>query len=167
MPALIVHYFSNMLHIQIVQIGKTKAKYLMEGENEFLKRLKRYADIETITLNEEYGAMDKKKIIKKEGEAILSFLEKFSKDSYIIVLDINGKEYSSEQFAHLLEKFFVKGKIMFVIGGPYGLTEDVLNKADLRLSLSKMTFTHQMVRLFLLEQIYRAFTILEGRKYHY
>jgi 23S rRNA (pseudouridine1915-N3)-methyltransferase len=144
-----------MLHIQIIQVGKTKEKFFQEAENEFLKRLSRYAKI-TIDTVAEKGSDDGKKIIKK-----------IRNDSFVIVLDIKGVQHTSEEFAHLLDKIMMTGKVTFVIGGPHGLSEDVLERADLKLSFSKMTFTHQMIRLFLLEQIYRGFTILEGKTYHY
>ncbi|MBN1494295.1 23S rRNA (pseudouridine(1915)-N(3))-methyltransferase RlmH [Candidatus Peregrinibacteria bacterium] len=143
-----------MLHVQIIHIGKTKEKFFIEAENEFLKRLSRYAKIRTDII--ETGSNEDEKIQKRAW-----------KDSYKIVLEITGKAYSSEDFAGLLKKMGEKGKVTFIIGGPHGLPQAVINKADLKLSLSKMTFTHQMVRIFLLEQIYRGFTILEGKTYHY
>jgi 23S rRNA (pseudouridine1915-N3)-methyltransferase len=139
-----------MLHIQLIQVGKTKDKFFIEAENEFLKRLSRYAKIQIDTV--------------EEDEKILA---RTWKDSYKIVLEIKGKEYTSEEFAKLFEKIAIRGKVTFIIGGPFGLPKAVIESADLKFSMSKMTFTHQMIRIFLLEQIYRGFTILEGKKYHY
>ena len=139
-----------MLHIQIIQVGKTKDKFFIEAENEFLKRLSRYAKIQIDTV--------------EEDEKIPA---RVWKDSYKIVLEIKGKEFTSEEFAKILEKIAVRGKVTFIIGGPFGLPKNIIESADLKFSMSKMTFTHQMIRIFLFEQIYRGFTILEGKKYHY
>jgi len=138
-----------MLHIQIIQVGKTKEKFFIEAENEFIKRLSAYAKLQIDTVEED------------------KILNRAWKDSYKIVLEIKGKEFSSEDFAKLLGKIMEKGKVTFIIGGPFGLSKPVIEKADLKFSMSKMTFTHQMVRIILLEQIYRGFTILKGKKYHY
>lgn len=152
------------LSIKIIQIGKTKDKFFKEAEKEFLKRLKPFAKIEQITLKE--SKKEPKKAIEEEGKLIL---EKTDQNTYIIVLERTGLKVSSGKFAELIknQRDFGKGKITFIIGGPYGLSKEILQKANFQLSLSKMTFTHQMIRIFLLEQIYRAFTILEGKKYHY
>ncbi|MBU1446064.1 23S rRNA (pseudouridine(1915)-N(3))-methyltransferase RlmH [Patescibacteria group bacterium] len=153
-----------MLHIQIIQIGKTKDLYFIEAENEYRKRLGRYAKVESITLDAKKTGDDPAKLIQAEGELILG---KISADHFVIAMEIKGQQYSSEDFAKLLNKISLKGKATFIIGGPYGLSTEVLARADLKLSFSKMTFTHQMIRTILLEQIYRAFTILEGKSYHY
>lgn len=142
-----------MLHIRIIQVGKTKDSYFREAEDEYLKRLSPYAKVKVETVEQ--------KKIEIEGEAIL---KKIKDGDFVVALEINGKSYSSEEFAAFLRK---SEKITFVIGGPYGLSEDVLRRANSRLSFSKMTFTHQMVRIILLEQIYRGCTILAGKKYHY
>lgn len=153
-----------MLHIQIIQVGKTKEQYYKEAEEELSKRLSRYAKVEIVIIDEKKGITDISKTMQIEGVAIL---KRIPDGNYIIALDRKGDEYSSLEFAEFLKDTMVEGKLTFVIGGPYGLSEEVLNKADKKLSLSKMTFTHQMIRLFLLEQIYRAFTILKGKTYHY
>lgn len=144
-----------MLHIQIVQVGKTKDKYFKDAEDEFLKRLTPYAKIVIDTVE------------KKDADDSQKILNKIRKDSFVIALDINGVQHSSEEFAGLLDKIAVRGKVTFIIGGPHGLSKEVIERADLQLSFSKMTFTHQMIRVFLLEQIYRGFTILKGKTYHY
>lgn len=143
-----------MLHIQIIQVGKTKDKFFIDAEGEFIKRLSRYAKVQTDTIEADSG--EEEKIQKR-----------IWKDSYKVVLEIKGKEFSSEEFAKFLEKSGEKGKVTFIIGGPYGLPKSVIESADLKFSMSRMTFTHQMIRVFLLEQIYRGFTILEGKTYHY
>ena len=143
-----------MLHIQIIQVGKTREKFFIEAENEFLKRLSRYAKIQIDTIESDLNNDDK-------------ILKRIWKDSYKVVLEIKGQEFTSEEFSKFLEKMGIKGKVTFVIGGPHGLSNKVINAADFKLSLSKMTFTHQMVRIFLLEQIYRGFTLIEGKNYHY
>jgi 23S rRNA (pseudouridine1915-N3)-methyltransferase len=153
-----------MFKIQIIQISKTKEEY-KNLENEFFKRLQTFAELEIKTLNE--GKTDnKEKNILIEGEEILKNL---TKDSYVVALDSQGKEFSSLEFAKFTkqEKDFGVGKMTFIIGGPFGLAKKVLETANTKISLSKLTFTHQMVRIILLEQIYRAFTIINNRNYHY
>ena len=139
-----------MLHIQIIQVGKTKDSYFREAENEYVKRLGRYGKIKVDTVDTE------NKIISR-----------IDKNSYVIVLEIKGKQLSSEEFADKLNEIGKTGHVTFIIGGPYGLPKDVIDLSDFSLSFSKMTFTHQMMRVILLEQIYRACTIIEGKKYHY
>ena len=153
-----------MLHIQIIQIGKTKDSYFIEAENEYCKRLSKYAKLDIITLDAKKIVDDNEKLKKAEGKLILA---KISADNYVIAMEITGKEYSSEGFAELLDEIAIRGKVTFIIGGPYGLADEVLKRADLKLSFSRMTFTHQMIRTILLEQIYRAFTISTGKNYHY
>ncbi|MFC1599476.1 23S rRNA (pseudouridine(1915)-N(3))-methyltransferase RlmH [Patescibacteria group bacterium] len=140
-----------MLHIQIIQVGKTKDKMFGKIEAEFEKRLSRYAKLDIVTVD------DEEKII-----------DRCEKGSHKVALDMRGDQGSSEDFADFIQRRqFEGGKVTFIIGGPFGLSVPILESCDSKLSLSKMTFTHQMVRIFLLEQIYRAFTILEGKKYHY
>ena len=140
-----------MLHIQIIQIGKTKDKMFKDAEQEFEKRLSKYAKLDIVTVDDESKVLDR-----------------CEKGSHKVALDLKGDQGSSEDFADFIKRRqFDGGKVTFIIGGPFGLTLPVIDACDSKLSLSKMTFTHQMVRVFLLEQIYRAFTILEGKKYHY
>lgn len=140
-----------MLHIQIIQVGKTKDKMFGKIEAEFEKRLSRYAKLQIDT-------------VEKEDD----ILRRCEKGSHKVALDMRGDQGSSEDFADFIKRRqFDGGKVTFIIGGPFGLSVPVIDACDSKLSLSKMTFTHQMVRVFLLEQIYRAFTILEGKKYHY
>ena len=136
------------MKIKIVQVGKTKREY-EDLEAEFLKMLKAFCEVETVTVKELSG--DTRAL---EG-------------GYLVVLDEGGREVTSVEFAEVLKGCEAHGRITFVIGGAFGLDEAVREKADLVLSLSRMTFTHQMVRVFLLEQIYRGFCIMKGRDYHH
>ena len=136
--------------MRLIAVGKVKEKYLKEGVNEFTERISHYTKLDIVEVKD-MG-------VEKEGERIVSLLKGF-----VVVLVIDGKEYSSMEFSQLLKKH---NQITFVIGGPEGLSQKVIEKADLKLSLSKMTFLHEMSRLILLEQIYRGYTILKGKKYH-
>lgn len=139
-----------MLYLNIIQVGKTKDSFVKEAENEYMKRLGPYAKITVRTVFDD--------------EKIMSGLDR---DTYIISLVIKGKQLSSAAFANHLKKIGINKHITFVIGGPHGLPDEVMQASDMLLSFSSMTFTHQMIRMILLEQIYRACTIIEGKKYHY
>ena len=156
-----------MLKINFIVVDRTKASYLRKGEEEYLKRLRRFARYRYTEIKPEKAVkgIPDHEIMDKEGERILSKLEK---SDYLIALDKSGKQYSSINLASWLKKLSldVRGSVCFAIGGPVGLSEEVLKNADSVLSLSKMTMTHEMCRLLLLEQVYRAFTIIEGHKYH-
>ena len=155
------------MKIKIIALGKIKEKFLKDGIDEFLKRLTPYASIEIIEL----PAIEIKdenltnKILNQEGEKILSHIKP---QSFVITLEIQGKMFSSEEFAHKIEQLTNEGvgEIVFVIGSSCGLSNIVSARADLKLSLSKMTFLHQFARLLLVEQIYRAFKIIKGETYH-
>ena len=153
-----------MMHIDLICLGKLKEKFWREAETEYLKRLSAFAKINIHELKEEsFSEKDSAEIIKKkEAEKILSVLKK--QDGLIIVLDEHEKQFSSIAFAGQIKP---AGKLTFIIGGPLGLDESILKTANLKLSLSSMTFTHQMARVFLWEQIYRAMMINNNRKYHY
>jgi len=158
------------MNIKIIAVGKLKENYLKEGIAEYLKRLKPYAKVEIIEVAEEKepanaSPADEIMIKGREGERIL---EKVKPGSYLIALAIDGKQLSSEELADKLDNLALEGKsdIAMVIGGPLGLSEEVLKKADFKLSFSKMTFPHQLMRLILMEQIYRAFKIIKGELYH-
>lgn len=140
-----------MLKIKILKVGKLKEEY-KKAESEFLKRLKGFCDMEIID--------------KKDDTAIEKSL---NGDTHIIVLDRTGTQYSSEEFAEVIreQKDFGKGSITFVIGGPHGLAPEVIAKANQKLSFGKFTYTHQLAYILLLEQVYRATTILSNKKYHY
>lgn len=158
------------MNISVITIGKLKEKYLKAGIQEYLKRLSSYAKIEIIELAdekapEELSTAEMEQVKQKEGVKILS---KVSQDAYVIALAIDGKMKSSEELADSLDKLATYGrsKITFVIGGSLGLSDEVLDRADEKLSFSKMTFPHQLMRLILLEQIYRAFRINRNEPYH-
>ena len=158
------------MRINIVCVGKIKEKYLKLGIYEFKKRLSKYCKLEIIELEDEKAPenlSDKEMLIikEKEGKKILS---KIKDNSYVIALAIDGKNLSSEELAETINKLGVRGisNITFVIGGSLGLSDEVLSRADYKLSFSKMTFPHQLMRLILLEQVYRAYRINNGEPYH-
>ena len=155
------------MKIKIVALGKIKEKFLKEGIDEFLKRLTPYASLEIVELNpieiKDENLIEK--ILEQEGEKILTQIKP---NSYVITLEINGVIFSSEEFSKKLEEIGNQGigEIVFVIGSSCGIANTVSQRADLKLSLSKMTFLHQFARLLLVEQIYRAFKIQKGETYH-
>ncbi len=155
------------MKIVLLQIGKTDRDYLLAGVDDFFKRVSRLVPFEIISLPDikNRKSLNISEQIKKEGEAIRS---KLSKGDYIILLDERGKSLSSIQFAETLDSLFQSSskRIVFVIGGPYGLDQDLRKEANRILSLSKMTFSHQLVRLLFVEQLYRALSILGGLPYH-
>ena len=158
------------MRINIVCVGKIKEKYLKLGIDEFKKRLSKYCKLEIIELEDEKAPenlSDKEMLIikEKEGKKILS---KIKDNSYVIALAIDGKNLSSEELAETINKLGLRGisNITFVIGGSLGLSDEVLSRADYKLSFSKMTFPHQLMRLILLEQVYRAYRINNGEPYH-
>ena len=158
------------MKIQMICVGKIKEKYLKLGIDEFKKRLSKYCKLEIIELEDEKAPenlSDKEMLIikEKEGKKILS---KIKDNSYVIALAIDGKNLSSEELAQTINKLGVRGvsNITFVIGGSLGLSDEVLSRADYKLSFSKMTFPHQLMRLILLEQVYRAYRINNGEPYH-
>ncbi|MED1738113.1 23S rRNA (pseudouridine(1915)-N(3))-methyltransferase RlmH [Bacillus swezeyi] len=158
------------MNISIVAIGKLKEKYLKQGIDEYIKRLSAYAKVDIIELPDEKAPenlsdQDMRIIKDKEGERILS---KISPDAHVIALAIEGKMKSSEELADNMDRLatYGKSKVTFVIGGSLGLSDAVLKRADEKLSFSRMTFPHQLMRLILLEQVYRAFRINRGEPYH-
>lgn len=159
-----------MINIHLIAVGKLKERYWKEAEAEYLKRLQPSATIIFHELKEEsFTEKDPVDFIKeKEAKKILEVLEKI-KDSYIFILEEHGKQFSSvalaKQFSHLAMEQF--NNFTFIIGGPLGISESVRKRANTTLSLSPLTFTHQMTRVILLEQIYRAMMINTGRRYHY
>lgn len=158
------------MNIQIISVGKLKEKYLKMGIEEYTKRLGSYAKIDLVEVPDEKAPenlsdADMEIVKKKEGDRILS---KIGAETYVIALAIEGKMKSSEQLASDLESLMTYGrsKIAFVIGGSLGLHEDVMKRSDEKLSFSKMTLPHQLMKLVLVEQIYRAFRIMKGEPYH-
>jgi len=156
------------MNINLIVLGKLKESFWREAQSEYLKRLQGFAKVNIIELREEsFTEKDLAgKIKTKEAEKIITSLPK---DSFVVVMDENGKKFSSVQFSKHLNVLMDNkiGNITFIIGGPLGLDKKILDLANLKFSLSDLTFTHQMARVFLLEQIYRAFMIMGGRKYHY
>ncbi len=159
------------MRITIVTAGKIKEKYLTAGINEFLKRLGPFANVKIIEINEEKmkdnpSEAEKQQTLAQEGQRLL---KQVPEGSYLIVLDVYGQQLSSEKLAEKIQSLGLQGKsnITFLIGGAFGLSQEVRQAADFRLSFSPMTFTHQMIRLLLVEQIYRAFKINRGEKYHW
>ena len=149
--------------IKIIAVGYLKEKYLKEAVEEYTKRIKKYTNIEIIEVKDE-GIVEINKALKLEEEKILKHI---SEKDFLITLEIEGKEYNSEEFAKNIEKITIENSnITFIIGGSYGISDEIKNKANLHLSFSKMTFPHQLFRVLLLEQIYRAYKINNNEKYH-
>ncbi len=158
------------MKIDIVCVGKIKEKFFTQALEEYRKRLSAYCDLSVIEVKDENtpdnaSAAVVDGILKTEGERLMS---KLREDAYVIALDIDGKSLSSEEFAGKLSSLMTYGssRISFVIGGSLGLHGSIKDRADLRLSFSKMTFPHQLMRVILAEQIYRAFRIMKGQPYH-
>jgi 23S rRNA (pseudouridine1915-N3)-methyltransferase len=158
------------MHITLLCVGKLKEDFLLLAQKEYLKRLNPYARIELVEVREESlpasgraGALEA--VLKKEGSRLL---ERIPDNCVTIALDRKGVMFSSEEFAGYLAELGLRGqnRLCFIIGGSAGLAGDVLARASLRLSFSKFTFPHQLMRIILLEQIYRAFKIIRGEKYH-
>ncbi|MCQ2801255.1 MAG: 23S rRNA (pseudouridine(1915)-N(3))-methyltransferase RlmH [Bacilli bacterium] len=157
------------MNIKIYCIGKIKEQYLKDGIAEYIKRLSAYAKTEIIEVadskvKDNPNEFDITKAKNEEGDRVL----KLVKNDYLIGLDLNKKEPTSEEFAEFIQQKFVEGgsSISFVIGGSYGLSENLKKRCNSSISLSKLTYLHQMTRLILLEQIYRAFKILNNETYH-
>ena len=149
--------------MKVITIGQIKEKYLKDAIEEYQKRISKYTNIEIIELKDE-GLVEEEKAKKLEAEKI----EKYINDKdYVITLEIEGKEYTSLEFAEKIRNIQIENSnIIFIIGGSYGLAESIKNKAKMHLSFSKMTFPHQLFRVILLEQIYRAFKINNNESYH-
>ncbi len=149
--------------IKIICIGKLKEKYFADAVDEYLKRLSKYTNIKIIELND--SNIDEGSIALESEKKLI--LKSINSKEYIITLEIDGKELTSEEFASKIDNTLVyNSNITFIIGGSYGLHEDVKSISNFSLSFSKMTFPHQLFRVILLEQIYRSFKILNNEKYH-
>jgi len=158
------------VQITIITVGKLKEKYLKEGIAEYVKRLSAYCKLNVVEVNdekapEELSATEMEQVKRKEGERILAHIKQ---DHYVIALAIEGQMWSSEKISSEVDKLALHGRsqVAFVIGGSLGLADEVLKRADAKLSFSKMTLPHQLMRLVLVEQIYRAFRISRGEPYH-
>ncbi len=156
------------MKIELWGIGKTTEDYLKTGIQTYQNRLKHYLsfDIEIIPNIKKRKNLNFEQIKTKEGELIL---EKLQKSDFLILLDDKGKSFTSEQFAKHIDKLMAQGhrRVIFLIGGAYGFSEAIYKRSNAKISLSAMTFSHQMVRLFFVEQLYRAFTILKNEPYHH
>lgn len=158
------------MKITVIAVGKIKEKFFRDAIAEYEKRLGRYCRLEIVSVEDEKtpdgaGEAAENQIKKKEAERILRCIKD---DAYVITLEIDGKNYDSEGFSELIEELGVRGcgQLQFVIGGSLGLHEEVKRRADLAVSFSKMTFPHQLMRVILLEQIYRAYRIIHHEPYH-
>ena len=158
-----------MLSINIICVGKIKEKYLKDAIDEYSKRLSKYCKLNITELADE--KIPDKLYPKLEHEIktkeCINIMNHIKKDSFLIALDLRGKEFTSEEFSKKLENISMENShITFIIGGSLGLTEDLLKICNLKICFSKMTFPHQLIRIFLLEQIFRAFKIKNGETYH-
>lgn len=156
------------MKIILLQVDKTQDAYLAEGISVYTKRLKNYTDFETLTVNVSKNTRQRSIGEQKTEEAKL-ILDSINNDDILVLLDEKGKEYTSVEFSKFIsakQNASVK-RLVFLIGGPFGFDEKIYKRANTQLSFSKMTFSHQMIRLFFTEQLYRTFTILRGEKYHH
>ena len=158
-----------MLNINIICVGKIKEKYLQDAINEYSKRLSKYCKLNILELPDEKIPDKLNSSISEEikNKECKNVLEHIKKDSYIICLDLKGKQLSSEEFSKNIENISMQSSnITFIIGGSLGINEKLLNISNQKICFSKMTFPHQLIRIFLLEQIFRAFKISNGETYH-
>lgn len=160
----------NRLKITVLCVGRLKEKYLREASEEYRKRLSRYVKLEIIEVTDEKtpdqaSEKEERQIRDREGERLLKHIKK---EDHVIVLAIDALQYDSLSFSKKINRFGIHGtgNVVFVIGGSLGLAEDVMERADEAVSFSKMTFPHQLMRVILLEQIYRSFRIIKGEPYH-
>lgn len=158
------------MKITIITVGKIKEKYLKDAIAEYTKRLSKYCKLEIVEVADEKTPDHASETVEgqirsKEGERILKYVKE---DAYVITLEIEGKQLTSEQLAEKIESLGVQGNshIMFIIGGSIGLGKEVVKRSDFALSFSKMTFPHQLMRVILLEQVYRSYRIMNGEPYH-
>ncbi|MBW1789750.1 MAG: 23S rRNA (pseudouridine(1915)-N(3))-methyltransferase RlmH [Deltaproteobacteria bacterium] len=152
--------------IRIIVVDRTRSPFLRKGETFYMERLARYTRLEWVEVKPERIAKGRKEreILAKEGRSIV---KRVGPRDHVIALEMSGKVYDSEEFSEKLGGLVQSGApVAFIVGGPLGLSEEVLNRARETLSLSRLTFTHEMARLILLEQLYRAFTIMRNEKYH-
>lgn len=160
-----------MLNIQIICIGKLKETYLKDAISEYSKRLQKYCSLTITELTDEKlpNKLNESIINEIKNKECTKILQSIKKDSYILCLDLKGKEFSSEQFSKKLEDIALNenSHITFIIGGTLGLTEKILQKSNEKICFSKMTFPHQLIRVFLLEQLFRAFKISKNETYHW
>lgn len=155
------------MKVKLIAIGKTDETYLQEGISKYLVRLKHYIPFELILLNDIKMGTKPNILSQKEKEGRL-FLEKIQANDFVVLLDENGKSFGSVEFADYFQKRMNASlDVVFLIGGPFGFSDEIYHRANDKIALSKMTFSHQMIRLLFVEQVYRAFTIIKGEKYHH
>ncbi|WP_069660753.1 23S rRNA (pseudouridine(1915)-N(3))-methyltransferase RlmH [Arcticibacter eurypsychrophilus] len=156
------------MKITFLVVGKTEDSYINEGINKYLKRLKHYVKFELVEIPELKNTKNLREDQQKTKEAEL-IMKALSQSDHVILLDEKGDEFTSSQFAQFINKKMIGGiqNLVFIVGGPYGFDESIYKIAQGKTSLSRMTFSHQMVRLFFIEQLYRTFTILKGEPYHH
>lgn len=155
------------MQLNIISVGNSKEKYWTEAAKEYKKRIGKFCTVQEFILKDESNNLNSEIVLKKESEKIKSILDKI-KQSYVIVLAIEGKKFSSQDLTNKLEqiKTYETSKITFIIGGSLGIDESIKNKANMLLSFSDLTFPHQMFKIMLLEQIYRTFKIANNHNYH-
>ncbi len=155
------------MKIKLILAGKTDQDYIVAGMNEYIKRIKPYVTLEVIIMNtpKKWNAYPPPQRKEKEGQMLLTHI---GKSDFCVLLDEGGKRYTSVGFANFLQEQMNRSvkSLLFIVGGPWGFADEVLKIAHMKLSLSPMTFSHQMVRIFFLEQLYRAFTIIHNQAYH-
>ncbi len=158
------------MKITLITVGKIKERYLKDAIAEYVKRLSKYCKLEIIEVADEKtqeraSEAEEASVREKEGERILKYVQE---DAYVITLEIRGEQIASEELADKIEKLGIRGQshIIFIIGGSIGLGDEVLRRSDYALSFSKMTFPHQLMRVIMLEQIYRSYRIIRGEPYH-
>lgn len=156
------------MEITLLVIGKTNSKYLIEGIEEYCKRLKHYIPFSIQYLPDIKNTKKLSEQQQKDAEGT-QFLASLNNADFVILLDERGKEMTSVQYAEFLQKKMLSGlrRLVFIVGGPYGFSDAVYSRANDKLSFSKMTFSHEMIRLFFVEQLYRGMTILRGEPYHH
>ena len=156
------------MKIVFLSLGKTNEKYLIEGISLYQNRLKHYTAFEMMEIPHRKNSknLTKLELMKKEGDLILKNIQN---SDHLVLLDEKGKEYNSIKFSEKIQNWMLRGKkrIVFVVGGSYGFSNDLYHRGNEKISLSKMTFSHQMVRLFFLEQLYRGYSILNNQPYHH
>ena len=160
-----------MIHLNIICVGKLKEKYLKDAIDEYSKRLGKYCVLKIIELQDESlpSKINESIIEDIKNKECKKILENIKSTSYVLALDLKGKQHTSEEFSQKIEEISVRGfsDITFIIGGTLGLTDELLNRANELISFSKMTFPHQLIRVFLLEQIFRGFKISSNETYHW
>jgi 23S rRNA (pseudouridine1915-N3)-methyltransferase len=155
------------MKIRLITIGKTDERYLKEGIDKYVSRLKHYVDFEITEIPDVKMGKKQNTSLQKdlEGNEILKFI---TKSDFVVLLDEKGREFSSRAYSQFIQKRMNAGlNLVFVIGGPFGFSDEIYAVSNQKIALSQMTFSHQMVRLFFVEQLYRSFSILKGEKYHH